>query len=709
MDPSRLLTEGLVIVRHGLAFALAAVIAAPVPASAFTAADVLSAPFPDALVASADGTVLVWKVDASGIRNLYADAGGNVHALTHYDRDDGQDVFSPQVTADDSAVVYFRANAGDEGTGDNANPLSLIPPPQRTLYVVPVSGGDPVKLADGSNGAYLSPKGDLVAFTTSQGQLGVVSLVKDGGGYIGGTPGIVPIRGSVSDPAWSPDGSKLAFTLTRGDHSYIVVYTPAKKSYRYVSPDFTLDDDAAWSPDGSRLAFVRMPGKKIGETIYDLPTLESTTSSSLPWSLWVADANGRNARKIWTAKHGVGHEFYPTASASQLWWMKGDVIAFPWEGDGWCHMYAVSANGGAAKNVTPGPYEVETVAESLDRRELLLQTNEGNLDERHLWSVALSGKPKQLTHGPDNQWYPTALANGGLAYIDAGYAAPPQVTVAGDPVTTLVAVKAPASYPQAQMVEPRIVTFAAPDGTIVHGQYFLPRHAGGKVAAMVFVHGGPPRQMLAGFHYMEPYTHLYEMNQYLVNRGFAVLSINYRLGTMYGYAFRTPRRSGWLGGAEYQDVLAGAKWLQKQPAVDAHRIGIYGLSYGGLLTALALARNSDIFKAGADFAGVHDWPTIFDHDYGGRFGTARQRHVARMSTAEGYLDRWRSPVFIEQGDDDRNVAFSQGVDLVTKLRERGVTVETQVFPNETHENSVWAHLVEQYTAAADFLVRYLQR
>jgi dipeptidyl aminopeptidase/acylaminoacyl peptidase len=688
---------------------LAALLGAALPATAraYDVADVLAAPFPAILAGSPDGTVLVWSVDASGIRNLYTNAGGTVHALTQYDRDDGQDNLSPAITPDNDAVVYVRANTGDEGTGENANPLSLIPPAQRTLYVVPMAGGDPVKLADGSNAAYLSPKGDTVAFTNSQGQLGFVALDKDGTTYKQGSPEMLQIRGAVSSPAWSPDGSKIAFTLTRSDHAFIVIYTPAKKSYIYATPDFTLDDAAVWSPDGSRVAFVRMPGRKIGETVYDLPTFESTTSSQTPWSIWVANATSGNARKIWTAQRGVGHAFYPTMSASQLFWMKGDVIAFPWEGDGWQHIYAISANGGVARKLTPGTYDVETVAATLDNTHLLLASNEGDIEARHIWSVGLTGTPRQLTFGPGNQWSPTPLANGGVADIDAWYAAPPQVTILGKPSKVLVGVPAPANYPQTQLVKPQLITFKAPDGLTVHAQYFRPRGGASNVPAIVFIHGGPPRQMLGGFHYMEAYTHLYEMNQYLVNRGFAVLSINYRLGIMYGYAYRNPKRGGWLGGSEYQDVLAGARWLQRQPVVDPQRIGIYGLSYGGLLTALGLARNSDVFKVGADFAGVHDWPTEFDGDFGKPVGTPEQRKVAHMSTAEGYLDTWKSPVFIEQGDDDRNVTFAQSVDLVTRLRDRGVTVETQLFPNETHENSVWAHLVEQYRAAEAFLAKYL--
>jgi dipeptidyl aminopeptidase/acylaminoacyl peptidase len=691
-----------------LVLAALSVAALPATARAFDVADVLAAPFPVSLAASSDGTVLVWDIDASGVRNLYTNAGGTVHAVTHYTTDDGADNFFQAVTPGDDAVIYCRGNAGDEGTGADANPLSLIPPPQRTLYIVPIAGGEPVKLAEGCNGAFLSPKGDAVAYTTSEGEFSVVSFSKDASGaFVAGKAETLAIHGSVGNPVWSPDGSKIALTNARGDHSFIVIYTPSTSSYVYATPDFTQDDQAAWSPDGTHVAFVRTPGAQIGETIYDLPTFEASTASSTPWSIWVADAASGKAHRVWTAQHGIGHEFYPTMSAAQLWWLQGGEIAFPWEGDGWQHIYAVNAAGGPAKRLTSGAYDVESVAESLDKTKLLLATNEGDLDVRHLWSVGLDGHTHQLTHGPANQWFPTPLANGGIAYVDAGYAAPPEVTIGGAPPKTLIGVATPANYPLTQMVKPQLVTFTAPDGLTIHAQLLVPRRAAGKIPAIVFTHGGPPRQMLGGFHYMEAYTHLYEMNQYLVSKGFAVLSINYRLGIMYGYKFRNPAHGGWHGGSEYQDVLAGAKWLQKQPNVDPNRIGIYGLSYGGLLTALGLARNSDIFKVGADFAGVHDWPTSFDHDFGKPVGTPEQRKIAHMSTAEGYLDTWKSPVFISQGDDDRNVAFSQSVDLVTKLRDRGVTVETLLFTNETHENSVIAHLAEQYRAAEAFLAKYL--
>src|SRR5207248_535428 len=147
----------------------------------------------------------------------------------------------------------------------------------------------------------------------------------------------------------------------------------------------------------------------------------------------------------------------------------------------------------------------------------------------------------------------------------------------------------PANFPTAQLVTPKKVVFKSPDGMEVHAQLFEQPRGSAKKPAIIFVHGGPPRQMLLGWHYRGYYSNAYAVNQYLASRGFAVLSVNYRLGIGYGHDFHHPPHAGAAGAAEYLDVLAGGRWLAAQPEVDAARVGIWGGSYGGYLTALALA------------------------------------------------------------------------------------------------------------------------
>jgi dipeptidyl aminopeptidase/acylaminoacyl peptidase len=261
-----------------------------------------------------------------------------------------------------------------------------------------------------------------------------------------------------------------------------------------------------------------------------------------------------------------------------------------------------------------------------------------------------------VTGGTTNQWGPADLAGGATAYVDASYATPGRVTLAaGGPAQTLEPAPLPATFPRT-LVRPKAIVFSRARRFAIHGQLFVPAGAG-KHPALIFVHGGPERQMLTTFHYFEAYANLYELNQYFVSRGFEVLSVNYRSGIMYGHDFYEAPKRGWLGASEYQDVLAGARFSAPDPEVDPRRLGIYGLSYGGYLTALALARNSDVFAAGADQAGVHDWRAIIDQWSGHPVGTPEQRAIAYASSPMASLDRWRSPVYLSQGDDDRNVPF----------------------------------------------------
>jgi len=692
-------------IRHLLSAAFAALLAAmalPTAAATFSMRDVLSAPFVTGLVASPSGDQLLWKVHLRGARNLYLYAGGVARKITAYDLDDGQDLDDIAFVAALDAAAYMRGGVDDNSGGENINPLLAVPAPVRGIYLVSLKGGNPVQVGVGRD-AVVSPRGDAIAWI-KEGTLQIASIRRDGATFKAGEPVALSVHGQASDPVWSPDGSRIAFTNQRNDHSYVGIFTPGDKNVVYATPDFAYDGYASWSPDGTRVAYLRQPGAREDESPYLDPI-------RAPWSIWVADAANGIAHQAWSARRGMGAQFYPTDSRAQLWWLGNDKIAFPWEGSGWQNIYAVDAAGGSATALASGPFEAETVVRSFDGMSLLYATNEGDSERRHIWQVGLDAKPQALTSGEEDQWNPVSLPAGRYAYVNAGYNTVPTVYLSGTPPVAIVGAATPPEFPAGDLVKPQLVTFHAPDGLLIHAQLFVPTDGKAKHPALIFDHGGPVRQMLPGFHYMEAYTNLYESNQYFANHGFVVLSINYRSGIMYGHDFREAKHVGLRGGAEYQDVLAGASYLGRRSDVDKNRLGIYGLSYGGYLTALALARNSDIFKAGVDYAGVHNWATSIDLDEGqavGSVGTPEQRKIAYDASPIASIATWRSPVFLSQGDDDRNVEFSQGVDMAARLRDNGVEVQTMVFPNETHENQVWAHMVTLYDAAAAFLIAKLK-
>ena len=266
----------------------------------------------------------------------------------------------------------------------------------------------------------------------------------------------------------------------------------------------------------------------------------------------------------------------------------------------------------------------------------------------------------------------------------------------------------PAEFPSAQLVTPKQVIFKAEDGWQIHGQLFEPASGSStRGPALIFIHGGSIRQMMLGFHYMDYYHNAYAMNQYLASRGYVVLSVNYRTGIMYGRHFREPADGGPRGGAEYKDIVAAGHYLQTLPNVDPKRIGLWGGSYGGYLTAMGLAHDSELFAAGVDLHGVHDW-SAFLEDYP-KDAPDREAalKLAFQSSPDAAISTWRSPVLLIQGDDDRNVDFSQTVDLLQRLRWQKVHVEELVFPDEIHGFLMWKSWIRAYGAAEEFFGREL--
>jgi dipeptidyl aminopeptidase/acylaminoacyl peptidase len=382
--------------------------------------------------------------------------------------------------------------------------------------------------------------------------------------------------------------------------------------------------------------------------------------------------------------------------------------------DEWDRYYALNVMDPSARPVllttTDGLIENQTsIAVSADGKTLYYCTNAKDIERRHIWAVpAGGGTPVQITTGEGVQTYPAILGSGKyLATLSADWNMPQSLGVwkmgpegsAGAALAQKIVF--PASRPGFPMdahVKPEIVITKAADGIEIHNQLFLPKNLkpGERRPAIVFVHGGPQRQMMPAYHYMQFYHWAYGINQWLADQGYVVLSINYRLGIGYGRSFRTAANAGAAGNSEYQDVVAGGKYLQTRADVDPNRVGIWGLSYGGLLTSEALARNSDIFKAGVDLAGVHLEGNSLDPEA-----------VSYKSSAISAIDGWKSPVLLIQGDDDRNVAFSQMVGLIQLLRQRDVYYELIVFPDDVHESLLHSRWIYTLGRMETFLHKFL--
>jgi dipeptidyl aminopeptidase/acylaminoacyl peptidase len=696
--------------------AILLLIARPIPAQApaekgpFTIEQALSAPFTSDLVAAPAKGRLGWQANIDGRRNLWVaepapDGKGYIsRQVTHYSEDDGQELNDLQWTPDASSVIYVR---GDSIQGEGhpvPNPAWFPKGAQQQVWMVSADGGEPRLLGEGRT-PQVSPGGKMVAYVL-KGQLWAIRLDQPDAK----PQQLLETRGSAQNLRWSPDGAHLAFVSDRDDHSFIAVYSVANGTVEYLDPSTDLDTNPTWSPDSTRVAFLRVPPDKNA-------LLFVAHRTALPWSIRIADVATGKGREIFRAVEGPGSAYRETASLNQLNWTLGDRIVFPWERDGWLHLYAVPASGGNPTPLTPGNFEVEHVTLSASGKALVFDSNQNDIDRRHAWRVVFaadgsSTAAEAVTSGDGVETQPVVASDGAIAVLRSDVRLPIRAAiVAGEKLDDLAPQAIPADFPAAKFVAPQQVIFTAADGLELHGQLFIPAGIAPseRRPAMVFFHGGSQRQMLLGWHYMEYYSNAYAMNQYLCSLGYIVLSVNYRSGIGYGLNFREALNYGASGASEFNDVMGAGLYLKSRPDVDGARIGSWGGSYGGYLTALALARASNLFAAGVDMHGVHDWnselPT-FSPNYDPR-EHAEIARVAFESSPISSVSTWRSPVLLIHGDDDRNVPFAETELLVHALRRQKVDFEQIVFPDEIHDFLLRRDWVRAYAAGAEFLNRKL--
>lgn len=668
-----------------------------------TVEDVLASPFPTHLTASPKGNQFAWVYNEKGVRNIHLASTNRLtsKALTTYSQDDGQEISQLVFTKNGQEILYVRGGAPNR-QGELPNPTSHPDGAAREIWKISTKGGKAEKVAVGYAPS-LSPDGKTLLFLQGGKVFSLSMEQKDEAEQL------FRIRGSASSLNWNPNPRKkqVAFVSNRGDHAYVGIYDFEENYIRYIDPSVDVDAFPVWSPDGRSLAFMRFPRSR---SLPFMPRREG-----IPWSIHRIDVATWESEQIWQSPEGPGSVFRSISASRQLFWGKGNQLVFPYEGEGWTHLYAVSTDGGTATCLTPGEFEVQFVSMSSDGAHMFYSSNQEDLNRQHVWQVAVDGgAPKALSSGKGIQWSPVQAANGQILCLASGPKTPAHVAVlTEDQTINMVDQATYASYPSNQLSEPEAIIFSASDGMQIHGQLFLPpsHQTGEKHPAVLFFHGGSRRQMLLGFHHRGYYHNAYALNQLLASKGYVVLSVNYRSGIGYGMEFREALNYGARGASEYQDVVGAGLFLQNRDEVNPKQIGLWGGSYGGYLTALGLARAPELFAAGVDIHGVHDWNVVIRNFVPSYQPEAQKKaaELAYQSSPMYFIDGWEDPVLLIHGDDDRNVPFSETVDLAEALRKRNVHFEQLIFPDEVHGFLLHKNWVSAYQASLDFFERMLKK
>jgi len=666
---------------------------------------------------SPDGKQVVFTWDRAGVGNLYvanADGHGQPQALTSFPEGQVEGAFWNE----DGDTVYF--------------------PHDGDLWQVPVSVGIPKPVwskQDRGTDIVPSPDSRRVAFvrgnpTPSEGnQRGsdlIIRWLSDGTESTVAHDD-VSIRGIV----WSPDGASVAYTggskIVHHDES--PAYSGAKIIYR-VS-EYVRGQMYALRLAGGKPIAISKPGEYGGLAWID-PThlvFDGESEDFKKYFIYLADASSGSTRAI----HEIDEEKFWSIpdwgeAGAQPWPSpNGKWIAFLSDQDGWDHIYVMAASGGDAVQITKGHFEAWRPAWSHDSTRIAFDANlEDHPGDRAIGIASIGDDPARatityITTGPGTNIEPHwSEGDGRLVYQHTDTRNSADFFTIGtntgaQPVRLTDSM--PAGIDRSRFIEPQFVHYLGPDGQQVPGWLFVPKNLDRtkKHPAIIWIHGDGVNQNYDGWHVQRNYAVYYSFHQYLLQQGYVVFAPDYRGSIGYGRDWRNGVYMD-VGGKDAKDAWMSANYLKTLPYVDSDRIGVWGLSYGGFFTLIAMSDQPKLFRAGVDVAGVVDYVMYYSDPYHGdwtasRIGTPQQNpQVYANASPISHIDRLERPLLVLHGTSDVNVPYLESVWLIDEAlkKGKGELLSYMMYPGEFHYFTRAHVLLDAWHRVDDFFAFHLQ-
>lgn len=669
---------------------------------------------PSDAIWSPDNRHVAFMWERAGIAHLFvADAGASGAAprqVTNFEDGEVSGVF----WSADGRRIYF-SHDGD-------------------LWQAPVEGGAPAAVwttPARENGIRPSPDGRSVVFTRAEGGRGEgrrssdlwVRSLQDGR-EVQVTDGIDGIGGA----SWSPDGMRLAFSA--GGRTIRHDETPPYSGSKII---FTINERVPGtlyvvSASGGTPTEIKEAGGFGGGRWLDATHLLAERRSGFKTrEIRSIDVTTGASRTLYTETDPKFLSMPGQAQGSAQASPDGKWIAFLSDKDGWDHLYVMPAAGGDAVQITRGHFEAWRPSWSPDSTRVAFDANDGaNPGIRHLKVATLGADPAHaridtITTGvgtdTDASWSPDGrrlLVQHTDPHNSADYYA---VDARAGATPVRLSDSMPAGIDRAQFVEPEFIHYPGPDGKPVPAWLFVPKNLDRSRPhpAIVWIHGDGINQNYDGWHVQRNYAVYYSFHQYLLQQGYVVIAPDYRGSIGYGRDWRQGVYMD-VGGNDYRDAANAADYLKTLPYVDADRIGVWGLSYGGFFTLLAVTDRPTTFACAIDVAGVADYEMYYGDPYHGGWTESRigkpEEHpdVYAQASPMSHVDKLQRPLLILHGTADVNVPFLQSVALIDRLlkAKKGSLIDFMVYPGEFHYFTREHVLRDAWTRSAAFFDRWLK-